>query len=216
MDLWDRKASDSDGQYKREDFEVAAYRLLTEQALYYSDVRSRNSYRLVDIYEDDFRNTLELLGVELRLNRELRFAVAISRHAKISHNSIEETLFALLLRKIQDEGLQRGEMTEEGEIHCELTTLSERYEQETRRSFPERGRLTAILRALRRYGIVRLLDGDTEASVGSELDQPYTIAIRPALPDILGAGALERLAQWKPNDSQPLPVAETTEETGAQ
>jgi hypothetical protein len=202
-DRWDRLAEDSDKEYTREDFEMAFYRIAMEQVLYFADRRSRSSYRLIDFYENDFRAALELMGANLRVNRELRYAAAISRHSKLGGASQDETLVALLLRKLQDEGIQRGEMTEEGEIHCEIPTLQDRYRLETGRALPEKGRLDAILRACKRFGIVRIVDDDDDlhASAPGDLDQPYTIAIRPGIADILGESALERLAQWKPGNA---------------
>jgi hypothetical protein len=137
--------------------------------------------------------------------------VAVSRHAKLGYASPDETLVALLLRKLQDEGIQRGEMTDEGEIHCELGALADRFRQETGRQFPEKGRLDAILRACKRYGIVRIVEDDEDSAASSDVEQPYTVAIRPAIADVLGEAALERLAQWKEGASS-KPDAKTAVE----
>jgi hypothetical protein len=198
MNRWQRLVEGGDCLYTVEDFEAAAYRLVAEQVLYYSDARARNAYRLVDQYELELRPVLELLGVDFKVNRQFRYAAAVPQHAKVGGASQDETLFALLLRKIYDEGLNRGDMTDEGEVHCDLVDLSERFRQETGRSMPEKGRLDLLMKSAKRWGIARMLDDEEEGpATAPEVLQPYVVAIRPAIADVLGENALVKLAIWR-------------------
>ena len=70
--FWEDLASRLDGVYVAEDFETAAYRLVSEQVIYHSDRSSRVSYSIVDLYEREFNKVLAPLGVSLMVNRQLR------------------------------------------------------------------------------------------------------------------------------------------------
>jgi hypothetical protein len=88
-------------------------------------------------------------------------------------------------------------MTDDGEVVCGLVELEEKYRLLANRTMPLKGDLEALMASAKRWGIVRKgTDSDTEVA-GSELDgQPFVIMIRPAIVDILGETALQRLAQW--------------------
>jgi hypothetical protein len=211
MNTWERLVAEGSCLYSVDDFEAAAYRLVTEQVLYYADARARNAYRVIEAYELNFKPVLELLGVELKVNRQLRYAVGVPQHPKLGAATQDETLFALVLRKIYDECVNRGEMTDDGEVHCDLVELSERFQAETKRALPERGRLDALIRAGKRWGIVRILDDEEDAPVVAvpEVAQPYVLVIRPAIADVLGETALLKLAVWR--DPAPVPAGPAVE-----
>lgn len=61
-DYWDTLAARSNGLYASEDFESVAYRLISEQVLYYSDQRSRVAYTLAEQYEREMEKALTPLG----------------------------------------------------------------------------------------------------------------------------------------------------------
>lgn len=205
---WEGLAERSDGLYKPEDFAAAAYRLVCEQVLYYADRTSKVAYSLIERYEHDFATALDAIGVDVRVNRQLRYVCAIPVHAKIGSATQEQTALVLTLRKLYDEGAHQGEMNDDGEVLCDLVELAERHRLETQRELPEKGRLDALLRTIKRWGVARIADdeGDDTAATSS-VEQPYVIAIRPGIADVLGETALLKLALWTP--ATPSPIAAT-------
>jgi len=180
-----------------EEFESAAYRLVSEQVLYHADRHSRIAYGLIESYEREFRQALEPLGVDIRVNSRLRYACALPKHAKGGVATTAQTLLALVLRRIYDESARVGQLNDAGEVMCDLIDLEEKYRITTSRDLPGKGELDGLLRSLKRWGIAAKIDSNT---LGGDTDapesQPYVIVIRPAIVDILGEAALDRLARW--------------------
>lgn len=194
---WEELASRLDGVYTIEDFETAAYRLLAEQVIYHSDRSSRVTYGILDLYEREFAKVLAPLGVSLSINRQLRYVAALPRHAKASTATVAQTLFALVLRGLYDEGVRTGGLTEDGEVLCDYIELQEKFHLMTGRDLPTRGELDTLLRCAKRWGIARRLEDDDSGYL-TPLQEQSTggVAIRPAIVDVLGETALTRLAQW--------------------
>lgn len=195
---WQDLASQTNGYYEEEDFETAAYRLVTEQVLYHADRHSRKAYGIIEQYERTFSKVLAPLGIDVGVDRQLLFAYAIPRHASPTQASVAQTLFVLVLRGLYEEGMRAGYLSdEEGEIACDFIELQEKYRLMTGRELPPKGELDSLIRTARRWGIVRRLDDvdgvfagtETEFSVGG-------IAIRPAIREVLGETALQQLALW--------------------
>jgi Domain of unknown function (DUF4194) len=195
---WEDLASRLDGIYTVEDFETAAYRLVAEQVIYHSDRNSRVTYAILDLYEREFTKVLASLGVSLSINRQLRYAIALPRHAKAGTATVAQTLFALVLRGLYDEGVRAGGLTEDGEILCDYIELQEKFRLMTGRDLPTRGELDTLLRTVKRWGIARRLEDDDSGSLTPLQEQSAGgLAIRPAIVDVLGETALIRLAQWE-------------------
>lgn len=196
--FWEALASRLDGVYVAEDFETAAYRLVSEQVIYHSDRSSRVSYSIVDLYEREFNKVLAPLGVSLTVNRQLRYVVAQPQHARASTATVAQTLFALVLRGLYEEGARAGDLSEEAEVTIDYIELQEKYRLMTGRDLPPKGELDSLLRAARRWGIARRLDDDDSTGLTLLQEQSVSgIAIRPAIVDVLGETALMRLAQWE-------------------
>ncbi len=194
---WEDLASRLDGIYTVEDFETAAYRLVAEQVIYHSDRSSRVTYAILDLYEREFVKVLAPLGVSLSINRQLRYVTALPRHAKAGTATVAQTLFALVLRGLYDEGVRAGGLTEDGEVLCGYIELQEKFHLITGRDLPTRGELDTLLRCVKRWGIARRLEDDDNGHLTPLQDQSNGgVAIRPAIVDVLGETALIRLAQW--------------------
>lgn len=194
---WDDLATRLDGIYTAEEFEAAAYRLVSEQVIYHADRSSRVTYAVLDLYEREFTKILAPLGVALVINRQLRYVAALPRHAKASTATVAQTLFALVLRGLYDEGVRAGGLTEDGEVMCDYIELQEKFRLMTGRDLPTRGELDALLRTVKRWGIARRLEDDDSGSLHPLHEQSAGgVAIRPAIVDVLGETALMRLAQW--------------------
>ena len=194
---WEDLASRLDGIYTVDDFETAAYRLVAEQVIYHSDRSSRVTYAILDLYEREFVKVLAPLGVSLSINRQLRYVTALPRHAKAGTATVAQTLFALVLRGLYDEGVRAGGLTEDGEVLCDYIELQEKFHLMTGRDLPMRGELDTLLRSAKRWGIARRLEEDDSGHL-TPLQEQSTggVAIRPAIVDVLGETALIRLAQW--------------------
>lgn len=194
---WESLASRTDGQHTSEELEMAAYRLAVEQVLYYADRHSRTAYWMIERYEREFRQALAPLGIDVQVNRQLRYAYALPKHAKAGAASIAQTVFALVLRGIYDESASTGQLTDDGEVVCDLVELAEKYRLMSGKELPTKGKLDALMETMKRWGIARksedhgLEDGDDLAG------QPYAVIIRPAIADVLGEAALARLVQFK-------------------
>ena len=64
---WDNLSAATDGLITPQDFESAAYRLVAEQCLYYSDQRSRTAYGIVERYEKEMATVLAPRGITVNL-----------------------------------------------------------------------------------------------------------------------------------------------------
>lgn len=214
---WESIAAKTDGQYTAEEFESTASRLLSEQALYYSDKNSRMAYGMVERFEREFRHVLSMVGVTLLpVNRQLQFACAVPDSGKAGTATTAQTLLALVLRKIYDEFAKTGQFNDNGEVVCDLVDLSEKYKASTGRELPHRGEMESLVRVLRRWGIVRKMDElEVEENNISSDGQPYVLAIRPAIVDLLGDTATSKLAEFHNAEEfdgeQPINVEETAD-----
>jgi hypothetical protein len=206
---WEDLASRLDGIYTVEHFETAAYRLVAEQVIYHCDRSSRVSYAILDLYEREFAKILAPLGVVVSINRQMRYVTALPRHAKASTATVPQTLFALVLRGLYDEGVRAGGLTEDGEVLCDYIELQEKFHLMTGRDLPTRGELDTLLRLAKRWGIARRLEDDDSGQLTALQEQSVGgVAIRPAIVDVLGEAALLRLAQWgAAKDETQAPVA---------
>ncbi|MBR8380492.1 DUF4194 domain-containing protein [Burkholderia cenocepacia] len=195
MAFWDDIAANSRGVYATADFESAAYRLVAEQVLYHSDMRARSDYNLVERYERDFQRALDIVGVNVEVNRQLRYACAIPRNSRSTFATTNQTLLALVLRALYDDAARRGDLTDEGEVVCDIVELTQRYTLMTQRDLPAKGEFDAAVKMLQRWGIARYLV-DPEFDGRTVVGNAGALAIRPAIVQLLGETALARLAAW--------------------
>lgn len=194
---WESLASRTEGQHTSEELEMAAYRLAVEQVLYYADRHSRTAYWMVERYEREFRQALAPLGIDVQVNRQLRYAYALPKHAKAGTASVAQTVFALVLRGIYDESASSGQLTDDGEVVCDLVELAEKYHLMSGKDLPTKGKLDSLMETMKRWGIARKSE-DQGLDEGEDLaGQPYAVIIRPAIADVLGEAVLARLAQFK-------------------
>jgi hypothetical protein len=196
--FWDDIAARSNGQHTAQELEAAAYRLVTEQVLYYADRHSRTAYWMLERYERDFKQALAPLGITVEVNRQQRYVYALPRHLKAGTASVAQTVLALVLRAIYDESARIGQFTDDGEVICDLVELDEKYRLMTNRELPAKGELDALMKSMKRWGIAKKSDeyaGDGADDLAAS--QPYTVIIRPAIVDLLGETALQRIAEWR-------------------
>lgn len=194
---WESLASRTDGQHTAEELEVAAYRLTAEQVLYYADRHSRTAYWMIERYEREFRQALAPIGVDVQVNRQLRYVFAVPKHAKAGSASVAQTVFALVLRAIYEEAASTGQLSEDGEVTCDLVELDEKYRLLSGKEFPTKGKLDALMEVMKRWGIARKSSEQSHDDMDDiSGGQPYAVIIRPAIADLLGEIALTRLAQF--------------------
>ncbi len=186
---WTQLSQLSGGTYIAQDFERAAYRLVTEQVLYSGDRTSRNAYHLVETYFADFGAALEPLGIRLERNAHYRYVVALPSHGEGTAVSLEQTLLILVLRHRYDAAMRQGQIEDHGEVIVELPELQEAYQALTGRPMPELGPLRDALRMLRRWSVCKVVDCEADDP------QPFRILVRPAIVEIVGTQWLQRLDQ---------------------
>jgi hypothetical protein len=219
MSFWADAVEASKDVVTEDDFEAAANRLITEQVLYAADRGSKLAYGLIRDFERDFKRALDPLGYVVRVNSQLRYACAIPKHVKTSPVTVDQTLLALVLRRIFDEETRSGHHDENGEVACDLVTLEVKYKQTTGgRELATGGKLRALMQWMQRWGIARLSDEDGD-QFEHEADQPYVVIIRPGISEVLGEAALARIALFTTSDgeirSADHAAATLTEEGGA-
>lgn len=191
---WNTLSQLSNGIHAVDDFERAAYRLVTEQVLYASDRGTRIAYHLVEDHFDDYVAALAPLGIRLERNPHYRYVVALPAHAEGVPVTLEETLLLLVLRQRYDEAARQGNIEELGEVVVELPDLQEAYQALVARPMPEVGSLRALARTARRWGVARLVDSEPDDP------QPFHLRVRPAIVDIVGETWLQRLDQHNRDD----------------
>jgi len=198
---WENLASKTDDLYTSDELEMAAYRLVAEQVIYYADRNSRTVYGMIERYENAYRQVLAPLGVDLKVNRLLRYVYAIPKHAKVGAATISQTVFALVLRAVYDEYASSGQLNDDGEVICDLVELSEYFTLMSGKEFPTKGKLDNLMETMKRWGIARKSDDelDSDMDLGG---QPYAVIIRPAIADVLGETALARMVQFKTTERE--------------
>ena len=191
---WNTLSQQSNGLYAVQDFERAAYRLVTEQVLYAADRTARVAYHLVEDHFDDFVGALAPLGIRLARNPHYRYLVALPAHGEGVAVTLDETLLLLVLRQRYDEAMRQGQIEEHGEVVVELPELQEAYQALAGRQMPDVGTLRTLARTLRRWGLARLVDSDRDDP------QPFHLVVRPAIVEIVGELWLQRLDQHNRDD----------------
>ena len=186
---WATLSQLSNGLYSEQDFERAAYRLVTEQVLYASDRNTRSAYHLVEAHLADFVAALEPLGIRLERNSHYRYLTALPAHGDGVAVTLDETLLVLVLRQRYDDAMRQGRIEDDGEVLVELPDLQEAYPQLAGRPMPEVGTLRALARTLKRWGVCRLVDAE------GETQQPFHLLVRPAIVEVIGEQWLQRLDQ---------------------
>jgi len=193
---WTLLSQQSDGVYAVADFERAAYRLVTEQVLYASDRGARMAYHLVEDHFDDYLAALAPLGIRLERNAHYRYVVALPAHGEGTPVTLEETLLLLVLRQRYDEAMRQGRIEDQGEVIVELPELQEAYPALVGRAMPEVGTLRTLARTLKRWGVCRLVESETDDP------QPFHLRARPVIVEVVGEQWLQRLDQHNRDDDE--------------
>jgi hypothetical protein len=133
--------------------------------------------------------------------------------------TVGQTLLALVLRGLYDDAARSGNLNDNGEASCDLVELAEKYRLATGRDLPMRGELDASLRVLRRWGIARKEEVSQSEHAEEGDGQPFVVTIRPAIADMLGEAALQRLSHWNEHvraDGAALSDEQLAEETAGE
>jgi len=192
---WATLSQLSGGLHAVQDFERAAYRLVTEQVLYGADRRSRSAYHLVEAHLADFAAALEPLGIRLERNPHYRYVTALPVHGEGTPATLDETLLILVLRQRYDEAMRQGLVEDHGDVLVELPDLQEAYRTLTARELPDAGALRLLLKTLRRWSVCRTIDAEPGDA------QPFRVLVRPAIVEIVGTQWLQRLDQHNRDDA---------------
>lgn len=177
--MWERLAQ-RNSLYEREDYERAAYRLVTQQVLSVNDPATRKDYYLVSEHLKEYQQAVEPLGITLRHDSQLRYLVAQPRHL-IQHNKASKavTLLVLVLADIYHRIRFNGQQGDFGEAYVELPDLQAAYEGLTANELPRVGELRQLMLEVERWGIARRHEDTLDDS------QPFQIMIHPAISQIV-------------------------------
>lgn len=189
---WERLSEQSQGLYQPSDFKAAAYRLLSEQAVYAADRGTKTHYELIVRHLGTYRALLDQIGLHLHHNHFHSYLVAIPDVSVAPRMRLIETRLALVLRRLYDDCAHATELVA-GEAFVELEELERAFKDLLKRDLPDRGDLRALIADLKRYGIARIEDADD--------DQPFKVVVRPAIVDVLGESALLQLAAYAPSNA---------------
>jgi hypothetical protein len=177
--IWERLA-ESSRMFIVDDYERAAYRLVTAQVLSVNDQTTRKDYHLVTEHLREFKQVLEPLGISLRHNTQFRYIVAQPRHV-LNQNKASKTvtLMVLVLADIYHRVRFNGQEGDFGEAYVELPDLQEAYQGMTNHEFPKTGELRELIADLERWGVARKHDSEVDQT------QPFSVMIHPAISDIV-------------------------------
>ena len=187
MQHWENLASRKDCLYAVNDFKLAAYTLMSQQALYAGERLQALPYRIVSEHLGAFQSAFELFGMEVIHDATEQYVVAIPRLERRTTLPLETTLLVLTLRQIFHECSMRGE-TEAGAAIATIEELASVHESLTGRALTsDAGALRGLLDQARRMGMVRLIEADDGV-------QPYDVKILPAIVRMVDENVLMRLA----------------------
>lgn len=205
---WD-KALSRDTMYEEQDYEQAAYRLVTHQVLSASDRATRKDYGIVSRNFNEFEQAVRPFGVELLHDTNYQYIVARPRHVLTQQRaSKEETLLLLVLASIHHRVRFEGREEANGETFVELPDLQEHYEKETGRDFPSPGDFRPLMIKFKRWGIAAFEDRD---EVRGQLAK---VRVHPAIGDLLRKEYLSHLESFRKEvaDDGDVAAAEVEEE----
>lgn len=187
--------ADGSRLYAVDDFERAAYRLMTLQVATGSDTASRRDYQLIADYLAEFQQVFEPFGISLRHDPQFAYVVARPRHVLRQRTASKAaTILVLVLATLYHRIRMQGQEGDFGEGVVELPDLQEAYLDLAKRDLPSGSELRALLTDLERWGIARRDDLRGEA-------QPFRVLIHPAIADLVTKewlGQLEGLMPDRP------------------
>lgn len=193
MANWEKLADQQSQRiYEPADYEKAGYRLMVEQVIYANDHGSRATYDLLVKHSSAYRELFDQFGMEFKHNELHSFVVALPRHNVAGKMKLAETRFALVLRRLYDDKMNSTDIVA-GEALVGLEELERAFKELLGRDLPERMALKDLVTAMKGYGLAR--------EQHSTDDQPFELAIRPAITEVLGETALLQLAAHAPEIS---------------
>ena len=188
---WDKAIARND-LYVEQDFERAAYRLISHQVLSEMDSATRKDYFLVHMNLQDFIHVMKPLGVEIFHDEHYRFIVAKPKHVlNVNRASKQTTLLVLVLASIHHRVRSEGQEGDFGEAYVNLQDLQEEFRGSTGRELPKTGELRAQVAELNRWGVA------SEARNIYDDGQPFRIMIHPAISTIVSKEWLNQLDAFR-------------------
>ncbi|MFA9440830.1 DUF4194 domain-containing protein [Uliginosibacterium sp. sgz301328] len=186
---WDQIAESTEGKYVPSDFKQAMYQMVVGQCLYARFQRQAVSYRLISTYRKEFKEALDLMGLELGFNDSLQYCYVRQDTSKLIPMDLQETFFLVTLRKLYHSRASVGDLTAEGDARVGIEEFETHFKELAKRDFDKRGgSLRELLKASKAKGLAREIepeDGDP---------QPFAISINPGIVDILSEYALNRFS----------------------
>lgn len=197
---WEQYARQQSSPIEVKDYATAAHRLVCEQVLAFDNKQQRTHYRIIETNQRRYSDLMEMMGLELRVNTQYRYACVIARERPFGNVMLRDALMALVLRKIYDEAVREGNVTEQGRVMVELEYLQTLYVSLTHREFPAAD-LKDILRRIARWGFLSRVDPPVSSSPLG-VAQPFVLLLHPSIVDVLGETALAAMERWSAGAQQ--------------
>lgn len=189
--IWE-KLKERDSQYAVEDYERAAYRLISHQVLSAMDRATRNDYHLVKENLEEYRQVMKPMGVEIYDDPAYQYVVAQPKHVLNQHRASKQvTLLVLVLANIHHQVRVNGMEGEFGEAYVDLPELQESYQAMTGQNFPKSAEVKSLMSELERWGIAR------QEETAFDDGQPFRILIHPAISGIVTKEWLNSLDRFR-------------------
>lgn len=187
---WTVLADNSDGLYTVQDFESAAYQLMSAQVLYEQEHHQRVAYALICRYRNEFTEVFRLFGMDVLFRDHARYVAAVPDSTnRRTQLTLQETQLVLVLRKLYHEQAKRMEL-EDGLLA--VTTIDElrsAFQSATQRELPTTARdIGALIDQMQRFGIAKQVKGDPQDL------QPFNIAILPGIETLVNEATLLKLS----------------------
>lgn len=187
MRTWESLAQSSEGLYVPDDFRHAFYQLVVQQALYLRQMHQAVAYRLICAYRTEFKEAAEMLGLRLAFNDRFEYCYVVQDSGRFAPMNLQETMLLLVLRQAYHQRASAGDLTTDGDAIISIPELQELHKQLTTRDIEAGSQaLRAQLKDAQRHGLAKPVDapdGDV---------QPFSVAIMPAIADILSEHAVAR------------------------
>jgi hypothetical protein len=187
---WTALAENSAGLYTVQDFESAAYQLMSAQILYEQEHTQRLAYALICRYRSEFTEVFRLFGLDLQFRDNARYVAAVpDRGNHRAPLTLQETQLVLVLRKLYHEQAKRMELEDGLLAVVTIDELRSAFLAATQRELPTTAReIGALIDQMQRFGIAKQVKGELQDV------QPFNIAILAGIETLVNEATLLKLS----------------------
>lgn len=187
------RSGDKDGEETEARLQTALQALLLHQVIYSDSHGVGGSYELILRNQAFFRRYFATMGFELFIDPAAQcLGLSVGETSfgwKQNRLRKDETLVALVLRLMLEEGTRASEIDEVGRVDTDTDALFDRYRTLAGEDPPTESRLIEILRAFQRRGMVRIGERDRD-------EQVTPVLLMPGIRRIVTDRHVEAVSDW--------------------